>query len=276
MKPIYRIAVKEFTGPGVRPGGFTLIEVLIALSVLAVTMTAVFTMFSSGLRLRTVTRERMSFDRDARLFLSALSDDLANLVPAGPRPLVTSDSIVLWRVPGPMEPGVTGRGRPLLVTYQWSGSATQDSLLVRMTTAIETNIADSAAVHLEFLRWARNPIGMLTTRPPLFRDGKGDRFGQRASLNGLGGTWTAFPGVGDFRFEMPRDLTDLQEDPVPTRLVVHLRPVSLSVPWNTTEKLREDAWSKSQGRGVAMTYVVPGGLAVPVFITDLEQPEEAS
>ena len=79
--------------------GFSLIEVLIALSVLAVTMTAAFSVFSSGIRVRSATRERIVFDRDVRLLLAALTDDFANLTPTGPQPFVSMESIVLLRFP---------------------------------------------------------------------------------------------------------------------------------------------------------------------------------
>ena len=91
-------------------GGFTLVEVLIALSLLGITMATVVALFASGTRLREVTREELAFQRDARMFVEALRDDLANLVPAGPRPMFTADSIVLWRQ---RRPGA----QPWLVTY---------------------------------------------------------------------------------------------------------------------------------------------------------------
>jgi prepilin-type N-terminal cleavage/methylation domain-containing protein len=254
-----------------RRAGFTLVEVLIALTVLAVTMTAVFTMFSSGLRLRSVTRDRMSFDRDARLMLTALADDLGHLVPAGPRPLVTEDAIVLWRTPAPPAPGRPAVGEPLLVTYQWSGSAAQDSLLVRMTTPVNVDVADSALVHAEFLKWARDPIGMQTTRLPLFRDEEHARFGRRASLGGLGGSWTGYPGVRDFRFEIVQDITDLQEETVPTELMVRLRARPTAPPAGSSPQVRQDAWTRVQNRGLRTTFRVAGGLAVPVFSTDLQR-----
>ena len=115
---------------------------LIALSVLGVTMTAVFTLFSAGLKLRLVTQDRMAFDRDARLVIGALRDDLANLVPSGPVPMVSADSIVLWRQSRDFTPGAKKVNIPQLVTYQWSGSAFQDSMLVRVATPLAVDATD--------------------------------------------------------------------------------------------------------------------------------------
>jgi prepilin-type N-terminal cleavage/methylation domain-containing protein len=95
--------------------GFTLIEVLIALTVLGVTMVAVFAGFSSGLKLRAVTRDRVAFDRDSRLMINSLRDDFANLVSAGPGPMVSADAIVLWRLNPITFEGSQLSGPPLLV-----------------------------------------------------------------------------------------------------------------------------------------------------------------
>ena len=66
--------------------GFTLVEMLVALSILGLTLTLGATLFASGLDLRRTTRERLSFEREARQFLTSLQNDLAHLVPAGPLP----------------------------------------------------------------------------------------------------------------------------------------------------------------------------------------------
>lgn len=249
--------------------GFTLIEVLIALSVLAVTMTAVFTMFSSGLKLRTATRERLGFDRDSRLLLTALSDDLANLMPCGPAPLVGDDSIVLWRKPGSSGPGRSGDGRPLLVTYQWSGSATQDSLLVRLTTPLVVDYADSALVYQEFMKWARGPVGLQTIRPLLLRQDDAERFGDSAILNRLSGSWVAFPGVRDFRLEVPRDITSLEMQTVATRLVVRVGSAAADEALKQARLRHQDDGAAPAGQNLQTVYLVPGGLGAAVMNPEL-------
>lgn len=259
-----------------RRGGFTLIEVLIALSVLAVTMTAVFTMFSSGLKLRSATRDRMGFDRDARLLLTALADDLANLMPSGPAPMVGDDSIVLWRRPASAAPGRPGDLRPLLVTYQWSGSAAQDSLLVRLTTPLVGDPGDSALVYQDFLKWARGPVGLQTIRSPLLREGEGGRFGEGARLNGQGGSWTAFPGVRDFRLEVPRDITDLELETVATRLVARVSSEAADELLKQSRLRRQDDGALPAGINLQTVYLVPSGLGTAVMNPELLEQEGTS
>ena len=208
--------------PGTHDQGFTLVEVLIALSVLGVTMTAVFSLFSAGLKLRKSTRESMAFDRDARLMVGALTNDLANLVPTGPTPLVSADSIVLWRLHTELVGGVERVGAPLMVTYQWSGSAHQDSLLVRVATPLTVDIADSAAVHHEFLRWARANQGGDITANDLRRHDDGTRFGARATLNGLSGHWTAYPRIRGFAFGITADPDEDHGADTRSRILIRL------------------------------------------------------
>jgi len=203
--------------------GFTLIEVLVALSVLGVTMTAVFTLFSSGLKLREATRERMGFNRDARLLVGALTDDLANLVPAGPEPMVSADSIVLWRTRPPIQ-GVDGsRAVAELVTYQWSGSDTQDSLLVRVAVSLEdVDISDFEAVEKEFLKWARTFSGGTVATRYLVREDDGPRFGSRATLNGLSGAWRGYPDVRGFACALVEEMMETLSEETRSRILLRL------------------------------------------------------
>jgi len=184
--------------PGTYDQGFTLVEVLIALSVLGVALTAVFSLFSSGLNLRTVTRDRMAFDNDARRLINALTDDLAHLVPAGPPPMVSSDSIVLWRQQQELLEDGKRVETSQLVTYQWSGSAFQDSMLVRVATPLAIDVLDAELVHQEFMRWARVFDPSDATASYLLREDQGTRFGTRATLEGLSGSWISYPHVGGF------------------------------------------------------------------------------
>lgn len=182
------------------PAGFTLVELLIALSVLSVAMATLAALFSSGLRLRAESRRHLAFERDARMLVATLADDLAHLVPAAPPPMVTADSLVLWRLPdGAARPGAAG-GQPELVSYQWSGSAQQDSLLVRVSAPLACAAADHDLVRREFLRWARVFDPTSLDPPALLREDAGRRFGDRATLDGLGGAWVAYPHIREFTF----------------------------------------------------------------------------
>ena len=149
--------------------GFTLVEVLVALSLLGITMATVVALFASGRQLRAATREDLAFQRDARLLVETLRDDLANLVPSGPRPMITADSIVLWRLHEP-------HAETWLVTYQWSGSVEQDSLLVRVTTPLLLDPADIVGnLHHAFARpeFADARYSVLMTGPSATADIEG-------------------------------------------------------------------------------------------------------
>lgn len=256
--------------------GFTLVEVLIALSVLAVTMTAVFTLFSSGLKLRKITRDRMAFDRDARLLMTALKDDLANLVPSGPPPLVTDDSIVLWRVARESGKEIGGLSEARMVTYQWSGSSYQDSLLVRLATPIAVDPADSALVHEEFLRWARSADVTEEIEGIIHRQGDGKKFGKVAVLNDLGGSWVAYPRIRGFSFEIPEDITDITASDINSRLVLRLRPESVTAVVHGPSWLKQNAWKMEDGLGIEGAFWIPTGMARPVRMVQEDQEEDTS
>ncbi|MCK9995633.1 MAG: prepilin-type N-terminal cleavage/methylation domain-containing protein [Candidatus Krumholzibacteria bacterium] len=248
--------------------GFTLVEVLVALSVLAVTMTMVFTLFSAGMNLRSVTRESMAFDRDARLVIGALKNDLANLVPSGPEPLVSADSIVLWRQQKEFEKGVEKVGAPQLVTYQWSGSTTQDSVLVRVAAPLAIDVTDSALVHHEFMKWARVFQGMDVTVNYLVREGDGSRFGGRATLNELSGSWLAFPHIQGFAFGITEDPEADPELDKRSQILVRLSPWknTASAPWQdpltSLELLTDD------GSGVETGLWLPVVAKFPIPVED--------
>jgi prepilin-type N-terminal cleavage/methylation domain-containing protein len=175
--------------------GFTLIEVLVAVAVLGVTMAAVAGLFGTGLRLRSVARDHMAFEHDARAFLTALRDDCANLVTAAPGPVVTGDAIVLWRFvagsetrPGPQAVEV--------VTYQWSVSDAGDSLLTRVASPLTVDAADGEAVRDLFRQWAGTVEDETALAPTqLVRQGTEPRFGPAARRGDVQGRWLAFPGV---------------------------------------------------------------------------------
>ncbi len=257
-----------YSGSGAGSQGFTLVEVLVALSVLAVTMTMVFTLFSAGMNLRSVTREKMAFDRDARLVISALKNDLANLVPSGPAPLVSADSIVLWRQQKEFVKGTEKVGVPQLVTYQWSGSAFQDSVLVRVAAPLAIDVTDSALVHKEFMKWARVFQGMDVTVNYLVREGGGSRFGGRATLNELSGSWLAFPHVQGFAFGITEDPEADPELNKRSQILIRLSPKKsmASAPWQ--DPLTSLAFLADDGSGMEVGLWLPMVAKLPVPVEE--------
>lgn len=179
--------------------GFTLLEILIALSVLAVTMTTVYAVFSSGLRLRSATRERMLFDRDLRLLLEAMNDDFAHLAPVGPLPEVHPDRLVLLRTVA--DPG--GETRSLaLVSFQWATTDAGDSLLVRAETPLTVDASDSTAIAAEFGKWLPPPPETGRKRLPMHLEDPGYRFGDAVEMNSMRGAWLGYPEIRQFGFEV--------------------------------------------------------------------------
>ena len=238
------------------------------MSVLGVTMTAVFTLFSAGMKLRSITRDRMAFERDGRLVIGALMNDLANLVPSGPAPLVSADSIVLWRQQTEFVAGTEKAGVPQLVTYQWSGSAFQDSMLVRVVAPLAIDVTDSALVHREFLKWARVFQGMDATVNYLLRDGAGSRFGSRATLNESSGTWLAYPHIHGFAFGITEDPREDHEADTRSRILVRLSPEKNTASFPGLDPLTSLALLSDDGKGMEAGLWLPLMAAVPVPLAD--------
>ncbi len=256
------------SGAGVGSRGFTLVEVLVALSVLAVTMTTVFTLFSAGMNLRKITRDRMAFDRDARLVIGSLKNDLANLVPSGPAPLVSADSIVLWRQMKEIEKGIEKVGVAQLVTYQWSGSAIQDSLFVRVASPLAIDVTDSALVHQEFMKWARTIQGMDVTVDYLVREDEGSRFGDQATLNELSGSWKAFPHVQGFAFGIAEDPEGDTVKDTRSQILIRLTSVknAASAPWQ--DPLTNLALLPDDGTGMEVGLWLPVVAKLPIPVEE--------
>lgn len=178
--------------------GFTLLEVLVAVSLLGVTMATGVALFSSGVRLREASARHLGFARDVRGVTAALRDDLAHLVPAGPPPMITADAIVLWR---------SGRAPDdhRLVTYQWSGDEGQDSLLVRVAVPLDVDLTDAAAVEAALRHWTRLTDVTVDDAPALVRRDAGRRFGDRAELDGREGAWTGWPAIASAAWALGDD-----------------------------------------------------------------------
>ena len=86
------------------------------------------------------------------------------------------------------------------MTYQWAGSAYQDSSLIRVTTSLAFDIADSVLVAEEFQKWADDSSGLGEFGSYMVRQDYGTRFGTEATLRGLDGSWVAYPEVREFGF----------------------------------------------------------------------------
>lgn len=246
--------------------GFTLIEVLIAMSVLGVVMTAVFTLFSSGMKLRTVTRDRMAFDREARLVMGALADDLAHLVPAGPAPMVSTDSIVLLRRQTKSGAETGQIVVPQLVTYQWSGSTFQDSLLVRVAAPLTVDVSAYEEVYQAFMKWARVYQGSDSTDSFLLREDAGARFGTRATLNGLSGSWEAFPRVQGFACGIAEDPDPTEGKGLRSRIRVRLSPEQFPSSFPGLDPLIRLALLPENSTGLETGFWLPLTAQVPVIL----------
>lgn len=248
--------------------GFTLIEVLIALSVLGVTMTTVFTLFSAGLKLRMVTQDRLAFDRDARLVMSSLQDDLANLVPSGPLPMVSFDSIVLWRQackqPAESEEYVV----PLLVTYQWSGSSSQDSMLVRVATVLPADASNSNIIRQHFMKWARVFQLSNATTNHLLRQEEDLRFGTRATLNGLSGSWVSYPHIKGFACGISGIASNYSEEKSQSRILIKLSPNKFELSAPGVDPATKLALLPHDNTDIEIGFWLPLAAQIPVPTTE--------
>lgn len=213
--------------------GFTLLEILIALSVLAVTMTAVYAVFSSGLKLRTATRERMRFDRDLRLLLEAMNDDFSHLAPVGPLPVVHPDRLILLRTVADQGGSTSGLS---LVSFQWAVSDAGDSLLVRAERPLEVDAADSTAIAAQFEKWLPPAPETGRKRLPMSLEDPGYRFGDAVQMNSVQGAWLGYPEIRQFGFDVVATEGQDAADPRGQRLRVRL--------WNGVQS----GWEASMGR----------------------------
>ena len=253
--------------------GFTLMEVLIALSVLAVTMTAAFSIFSSGVRVRSATRDRMVFDRDARLLVATMTDDFANLLPTGPKPFVSPEVIVLLRFPPEVPGSRQGAGEAQIVTYRWCGSAFQDSSLIRVVTPLVADLADSALVAEAFDKWADDSSGLGEFGAYMVRLDSGFRFGDRATLRGLEGSWVAYPEVREFGFCITGALNEDEDENEETgycRLRVRLGAEPASPSDKRFDRFFPGSWEPDSGRDIEVGLWVPMVSYKPASVTDLD------
>ena len=79
--------------------GFTLVELLVALCILSIVASGTYMAFSTGLRLRKATQDRMHQVQSERQLRATLRDDLFNLSPLKPCMAVQENSMSLLRHP---------------------------------------------------------------------------------------------------------------------------------------------------------------------------------
>ena len=202
--------------------GFTLVEMLVALSVLGVTMTAAVAALSTGLRVREVARLRLVHEYDAERLLAHLRDDLDHVVAAEPAPMITEDSLVLWRTATGTSGASDTAGLTRVVTYQWSGSSTQDSVIVRVERPLRVDPNDHESVRAELMRWARARRNSDETIEDLLRDDTGVAFGERATLGERSGSWIGFPHLRDLGFALLDATTTAMDESRRVRLDVRV------------------------------------------------------
>lgn len=184
--------------------GFTLIEVLVTLSILAITVTAVFMAFSTGMKFRNKTREYQSFGKETRQVISLLNSDLLNLIPTFPGPLIGEDKIVLWRYPVSDFSGITNGTVPQLIVYGWSHPTDLDSVMVRVSIPALVDVGDWSAVQQLTIKGEKLFSMTGQAISPINSD-QNLRSGPLNNDYGLEGQWMAFPHLKSCSFKRGGD-----------------------------------------------------------------------
>jgi prepilin-type N-terminal cleavage/methylation domain-containing protein len=96
--------------------GFTLVELLVGMTILALVTTGIFTSFNVGLALRERCRERLDGLQIARHLASLLADDLRNLAPGRPSLAIENEGLSMLR----QARGLRDSCAVLLVQYRWA------------------------------------------------------------------------------------------------------------------------------------------------------------
>ncbi|GMW02734.1 MAG: hypothetical protein AMXMBFR84_38700 [Candidatus Hydrogenedentota bacterium] len=189
-----------------RHSGFTLAELLVAVSILTLVMTAAYMAFSSGIRLWRLGEANLQTYQDARTSMAIMTRELQNFVPGAAHLFEGEDSeFVFYAVTPPMHPAEGSDAQVLWIRYRLRNDATQKGrTLVREERVVE------------------DP---LPSRPP--EGGKIDR--TRVRL-GLRRSFDLANGVRDFSIEYlwqpPADLeqeadaTQAGQPPVPVAFIV--------------------------------------------------------
>jgi len=117
-----------------RTAGFTLIELIVAIAILLLLATSIYTSFSLGLRLRSDSQSRSARLQANRQLAALLREDLRNLAPVSPNLAVHDGRLSLLREADARHMRAAGRGTPpprlIHITYGPAGTK-DDAVLVR-------------------------------------------------------------------------------------------------------------------------------------------------
>jgi len=102
-----------------RQRGFTLVELLIGITILLVVVTAAHTSFSIGLRARRAAREREEKLQTVRTWIGRFEDDLRNLVAARPAVALEESTVSLLRHAPPPRDDADEREATALVRVRY-------------------------------------------------------------------------------------------------------------------------------------------------------------
>lgn len=132
-----------------RGAGFTLVELIVAITILLVVATSIYTSFSLGLRVRSDSRARATRLQANRQLTALLREDLRNLAPIAPNLAVTDGRLSLVRKSDERHARAAGPGgtppRLIHVTYGPAGGDT-DPILTRRERWLDTDRLSSLAL----------------------------------------------------------------------------------------------------------------------------------
>lgn len=127
-------------------GGFTLAELLVATTIVTVVMTALFTAYSSSIRLWRIGESNLRSYQDARTSLSIMRRELQNIVPGSVHLMQgTSDELEFFAVVPPMDVEEGSAPRTMWIRYRIKkGSAKTGDTLVREERVVESSLPAKA------------------------------------------------------------------------------------------------------------------------------------
>jgi len=122
-----------------RQGGFTLAELIVASTLMAIVMSAVYVSFDSAIRVWRHGDRSADAYQDARIALSIMSRELHSIV-AGTEHLIrgTSSSIEFFTISPPMDPEEAETTRVLWVRYQMARTSGERGRTLERTEAVVT------------------------------------------------------------------------------------------------------------------------------------------
>ncbi len=122
--------------------GFTLAELLVATTIVTIVMTALFTAYSSSIRLWRIGESNLRTYQDARTSLSIIRRELQNIVPGAIHLMQgTDDELEFFAVVPPMDVEEGSGPRTMWVRYRIKkGSAKTGATLVREERVVESSL----------------------------------------------------------------------------------------------------------------------------------------